>query len=287
MHTPSLRFGTSTWNYDSWVGLVYKEKHKTAAEYLAEYARQFKTAEIDSWFYHIPKREEVIAYKEAVSPDFRFTAKVPQQICLTHFRPKKKEDPLVPNPDFLSVDLFNHFLKAIEPLLPQIDGLMFEFEYLNKLKMASLAAFLDHLGPFVAKLPVGLPYALEPRNQNYLKKSYFEFVSEKKLIHVLSERQFLPPIYEVYQNFEAYFGDTIIIRLLGGDRREIETLTGEKWDKIVLEKPELPEIARMLNRMMKKKAVTINVNNHYEGSAPITIQRLEELRASLASEKSA
>lgn len=272
-----VRFGTSTWTYDSWIGLVYEKKHQTAAEYLEEYARHYKTAEIDSWFYHLPTRKEVERYKAAVGPDFRFTCKVPQQICLTHLRPTHGEigAGLRPNPDFLSEERFEGFLSAIEPLLPQIDAIMFEFEYLNRQKMPSLDLFLDQLEGFFAKMPAGLPYAIEPRNQNYLKQTYFDFISSKNLIHVLSERRFLPHICEVYENFKQSFGETIIIRLLGGDRKEIEKLTGEKWNKIVDEKKELPDIIRMIGEMDHAgKNVTVNVNNHYEGSAPLTIGRM-------------
>jgi uncharacterized protein YecE (DUF72 family) len=60
----NLRIGTCSWNYPSWVGLVYSQPKRTAVEYLHEYSRKYTTAEIDSWFYKIPTPAEVDAYGE-------------------------------------------------------------------------------------------------------------------------------------------------------------------------------------------------------------------------------
>lgn len=73
--------------------------------------------------------------------------------------------------------------------------------------------------------------------------------------------------------------DFTIIRLHGGDRLEIETQTQEMWDKVVSPKPEaLKAAADIVNWNLEHKIVTIvNINNHFEGSAPISIQRFIEL----------
>jgi len=128
MNRENVQFGTCSWNYDSWVGLVYPSKMDRAVSYLPYYAKKFNTAEIDSWFYRIPDERDVREYKEAVPESFRFTCKVPQQITLTHHRNRKRGTPLRKNGDFLSVPLFEAFVRAVEPLLPQIDAVMFEFE---------------------------------------------------------------------------------------------------------------------------------------------------------------
>jgi uncharacterized protein YecE (DUF72 family) len=271
-----LYLGTCTWNYDSWAGLVYDRQASTAAEYLRQYAQRYNAVEIDSWFYHMPNGREVTAYKDAVGPEFRFTCKVPQEICLTHLRGKPGEA-LAPNPHFLSLDLLSTFLDTVSPLFGQIAAVMFEFEYLNKQKCPSLNAFIEKLGSFFAKAPRGMPYALEPRNANYLKPQYFQFVQQQGLIHVLSEKQYLPHIYDVYDQFTAYFGDTVVIRLLGGDRKAIEAKTGNSWDRLVEPKDDLAAVARMIAQMRETRVVITMANNHYEGSAPLTLKRLLEL----------
>lgn len=77
-----------------------------------------------------------------------------------------------------------------------------------------------------------------------MKQPYFAFVDSKNIIHVLSEMRYLPHIDEVYQKFGQSSGDTIIIRLLGRDRKEIEKLSGEEWNKLVsqlIDEPRLPD----------------------------------------------
>lgn len=281
-----INFGTCTWNYESWVGLIYTNPCRTAAEYLVEYSKHYTTAEIDSWFYKIPSRREVLNYKNAVDSSFRFTCKVPQMICRTHLNKPGDKGPLIANPDFLSLELFDKFISEIDPLIDQIDALMFEFEYLNKQKMSGLNEFIDKLGAFFTKLPKKLPYALEPRNSNYLKIPYFDFVKGMNLIHVLSEKNYMPHAYDIYNQFGNYFGDTLVVRLLGGDRKEIEEKTNCKWDAIIDPKEDLDAIVTFLELVEShSKKVYVNVNNHYEGSAPLTVIRImERLKKRLALE---
>ncbi|MGD9202119.1 MAG: DUF72 domain-containing protein [Chitinispirillia bacterium] len=58
----SLKIGTCSWNYPSWVGLVYSKKCALSSMYLNEYAEVFRTVEIDSWFYKLPNKKDVSDY---------------------------------------------------------------------------------------------------------------------------------------------------------------------------------------------------------------------------------
>jgi hypothetical protein len=71
----------------------------------------------------------------------------------------------------------------------------------------------------------------------------------------------------------------IVIRLHGGDRGEIEQLTHEQWDNIVDPKDnDLALLGGMVNDMTQQGfQVFINVNNHYEGSAPKTIEKIKRI----------
>ncbi len=275
----AILYGTCSWNYDSWVGLVYSRPRRTAAEYLPEYAEHFPTAEIDSWFYRIPGRADVLSYAASVPDDFRFTCKVPREITLTHLRGSGKNAP-ASNPQFLSPRRFAEFLAAVEPLLPRIDAIMFEFEYLNRQKMPGQGEFLSRLDDFFSSVPAGLPFALEPRNANYIDAAYFDFLNRRGLIHVYSEKQYMPHVYDVFRSHGAPAAETSVIRLLGGDRGEIEGITGGSWDRIVLGKADKPLVAGMARDLkFQGKKVIVNVNNHYEGSAPLSIRSLRELEA--------
>jgi len=266
-----LRIGTCSWNYDSWVELVYSKKCRTASEYLGEYSSMYNTVEIDSWFYKMPSAQTVQDYLNQVDDEFRFTCKVPNRISLTHLRNSGGES----NPDFLSPSLFNKFLSEIEPMLPRIDALMLEFEYLNREKMESLSQFLSSFEDFLKGVESRLPIAVEIRNSNYLHRDYFELLKAYNVIHVFSEKTYMPPIHEIYNKYKEHLTDSSVIRLLGENRAEIEKKARNKWNRILEPKDRLGDIVAMIQDMTRNKMkVTINVNNHYEGSAPITIDRI-------------
>ncbi|NIV99668.1 DUF72 domain-containing protein [Candidatus Saccharibacteria bacterium] len=65
----------------------------------------------------------------------------------------------------------------------------------------------------------------------------------------------------------------------GGDRQGIEKKSGKKWNQIWDDKDnELRSVADMINDLQSRGVeVYLNVNNHYEGSAPITIERITPL----------
>ena len=69
-------------------------------------------------------------------------------------------------------------------------------------------------------------------------------------------------------------------RLHGADREEIEASTGKDWSRIIVPRPEGIRAGAAIARSNAQKGVLtiVNVNNHYEGSAPLTIGRfLDEL----------
>ena len=87
----------------------------------------------------------------------------------------------------------------------------------------------------------------------------------------------MPDIQKVYSDFAPLLQGTSIIRLLGPDRQGIEKMIGKAWDKVVAPKDvEIPGIARLVRKMVDQSGMDIylNVNNHYEGSAPVTIEKL-------------
>ncbi len=279
-----LRIGTCSWKYDSWQGIVYSSKSKI--NYLEEYGAIYNTVEIDQWFWSLfddiiklPEERTVKEYSNSVPDDFKFTIKVPNSITLTHFYPSKNSKTLRPNSHFLDPDLFHKFLKCLEPMSGRVGALMLQFEYLNRQKMNSQAEFIDRITAFLETVEHKYPVCLEIRNPNYLNKSYFECLTKNKVSHVLLQGYYMPPIRDVFKKFEDYLGSTVIIRLHGPDRKKIEEITAGDWSKIVLPKDEklswLPSIVTYL--LEREVDIYINVNNHFEGSAPLTIEKIKRL----------
>lgn len=286
-----LRIGTCSWKYDSWKGLIYDSgKRYSRDDYLPDYANYFNTVEIDQWFWslfatgaRLPDPAVVRRYVDSVPDDFRFTVKAPNAVTLTHCyakQPTGSEDLAnEPNPHFLSRDLLHRFLEILEPMHNKLGPVMFQFEYLNKKKMSSLGAFLDRLGAFFQQAPAGFQYAIETRNPNYLKADCTAFLREHDLGFVLLDGYYMPRISEVVGELDIRTAPFSIIRLHGPDRAGIEERTGGVWNKIVEPKDDGLKVTVDIIRQNAEANVEtyVNVNNHYEGCAPLTIERLLEL----------
>lgn len=281
-----LRIGTCSWKYNSWVDLVYSNSQ--SKDYLYEYSRKFDTVEIDQWFWSLfppakavlPRKNIVNEYKKSVPDDFLFTIKVPNSITLTHFYKDAKESELKPNPFFLSVELFNEFINSIEPMKKQVACLIFQFEYLNKLKMSSLSAFQLRFKEFYNKLNRKVPpIGIEIRNPNYLNEKYFSFLSELGIAPVFLEGYYMPPVVEVYNKFKKYINHLAVIRLHGPDRKGMEKIADDNWSKIYINRDkELISIVEMIKELQSNEVdLFVNVNNHFEGSAPLTIKKINNL----------
>jgi len=76
-----------------------------------------------------------------------------------------------------------------------------------------------------------------------------------------------------YKTFLKYL---VVIRLHGPDRKGIEKKTLNRWNEIVSPKDdELNGVSQMVRELNERDiAVYVNINNHYEGSAPKTIGKI-------------
>jgi len=279
-----VRFGTCSWKYDSWKGIVYSDTNKK--NHLKEYSQQFNTVEIDQWFWSLfqpsrvvlPQKRVVEEYKNSVPDDFLFTIKVPNSITLTHFYKDSKSDPLKVNPYFLSNELFAEFLSSIEPIKRQVCCLIFQFEYLNKQKMGSLGEFLNKFSEFYREVDKEIPViGIEIRNPNYLKESLFQFLNEHNLVPIFLEGYYMPPVTEIYSKFKKYINRIAVLRLHGPERKGIEKIANDQWNQIYINRDEeIKSIVEMINELQQNEVdIFVNVNNHYEGSAPLTIQKIK------------
>ncbi len=278
----NIYIGTCSWKYDSWRGLVYSQS--IDLNYLAEYSRKYNTVEIDQWFWSLfpggkvvlPRPAVVQEYVQAVPPDFKFSIKFPNSLTLTHYYRKDKTKELQLNPFFLSTDLYNRFLDILTPMHKHIGVLMLQFEYLNKQKMKSQQEFIDKLEQFVNQVGRRFELAIEIRNPNYLNSSYFKFLKILKLSHVFLQGYYMPALSDIYDQFAEKLVSPVVIRLHGPDRNSVEEKSGGMWNKII--EPRNKEISRITEIITdlnaRKLDVYVNVNNHYEGSAPLTIEKI-------------
>jgi uncharacterized protein YecE (DUF72 family) len=212
-------------------------------------------------------------YNNSTPDDFKFSIKVPNSITLTH--PYKSKEI---NKNFLSVDLFEAFLDSIDEIKPKVGMLMFQFEYLNKTKMNSQMDFQIKLEEFFSQLNRDWNYGIEIRNPNYLNDIWFTFLNNHNIAHVFLQGYYMPRIYETFEKFSSYFMNGSVIRLHGFDRKGIELKTNKIWNEIVDPQDDLAKIIEMIKLLLDSKIdLYLNVNNHFEGSAPLTIDKIKSL----------
>jgi len=288
-----LRLGTCSWKYDTWKGLVYEPlKTYRTDDYLVDYAKKLGSVEVDQWFWslfpgglRLPDPSVVRLYAKSVPDDFVFTVKAPNSLTLTHFYAKQTPQNAAyankPNPHFLDRDLLCGFLDSLSPLASKLGPVMLQFEYLNKQKMPSKEVFFERFGKFIESAPKGYQYAVEIRNPNYLSTAFFDFLKGHKLGFVYLDGYFMPPIGDVFEKFAPETASFQVVRLHGGDRFEIEGETREVWNKVVAPKPGgLKAAAKIVRANVKKRVLTyLNLNNHFEGSAPLSIGRFLDVLA--------
>jgi len=145
--------------------------------------------------------------------------------------------------------------------------------------MPSQKAFQEAFEAFIRKCPSGYSYCVEIRNPNYLNADYFSFLEKNGLHPVFLQGYYMPPIFDIYREHADTIRGLTVLRLHGPDREGMEEKTGGSWGRIVAPKDEeLERIAEMAGSLLKRDvSVYVNVNNHYEGSAPLTIEKLRKL----------
>jgi uncharacterized protein YecE (DUF72 family) len=80
---PQFFAGTSGWNYRNWRGTFYPET-LPAKKYLGFYAQNFRSAEVNYSFYHLPKVQTYESWYATAPADFVFALKLSRFI--THIK---------------------------------------------------------------------------------------------------------------------------------------------------------------------------------------------------------
>src|SRR4051812_9350434 len=110
---PELRFGTASFAYEGWKGLVYHD-HYSASRFkvdcLREYARfqPFRTVEFDFPFYRPPDDRQLARYAAALPPGFPVLSKVWEELTMPRFPdlPRHGERAGRENPRYLDPGAF-------------------------------------------------------------------------------------------------------------------------------------------------------------------------------------
>jgi uncharacterized protein YecE (DUF72 family) len=126
-----LYVGTSGYSYKEWKGTFYP-KDLPIQQMLRFYGERFRTVEINSTFYGMPKASVLQGWADTVPADFKFVLKAPKQI--THLQ--GLED---------AGDLVSHLLEVAGALKEHRGPLLFQLPPTSKKNVPRLRAFLTVL----------------------------------------------------------------------------------------------------------------------------------------------
>jgi len=242
----NVLLGTSGWSYEEWVGPFYVERRRL----LSDYARVFKTAEINSTFYRYPDRGMIYGLTRGSPKDFVFSAKLPRLITHT-----KKLGPEKGVRDDLErfLDLMGPMKDAgkLGPILVQLPP---RFAYSK----------IETLGEFLALLPENQDFAVEFRHPSWLRDETWSLLREHNVAYTIVDEPLLPP----EMVFTAGFS---YIRWHGRHRRP--------WFNYRYSEEELDEwVPRVKEAAEKTEKVYGYFNNHFHAYAPENcVQLLEKM----------
>ena len=280
---PNVRFGTSSWNYPGWKGLVYSRDYPASgasAEMLGEYARfpLFATVGIDASFYGPLTEKQLRSYATALPPGFPCVSKVWERVTVHTFAsPREKARGGERNPDFLNAELF--LREVWEPLATHFAGhlgpLVFEFQTIARQEKLSPQGFADRLDAFFDRLPPEGRYAVEVRNPEFLTPAYFAVLRGHDVAHVFSSWTRMPSLGMQLDLAGSVTAGFLVARALLRPGRSYEEAVDAfaPYDRIREPNPELrADLARLVRTAERLRIPAyLLVNNRAEGSAPHTI----------------
>jgi uncharacterized protein YecE (DUF72 family) len=255
---PGILLGTSAFTASGWEGSFYP-RGMHSRDFLAYYATQLATVEVDSTFYGCPSARTVNNWADRTPEDFIFSVKVPQ--IITH------EKALI-NCDYE----FEEFVKTMDILGPKLGPMVFQFPVFDKWKFAKQDGFLAVLVPFLKKLPTNHKFVVEIRNKNWLDARFADLLREHNVALALTDTSFVPRPWEMKEKFDLITADFAYVRWLG-DRKGIEKQT-TTWDKAIVDRSvDLTNWVELFRRFVARNLkIFAYANNHYAGHGPATVK---------------
>ena len=276
-------FGTSSWSFPGWAGIVYSRKRTTtelAREGLREYARHplLTTVGIDRSYYAPLAPADLAMYAEQLPAGFRCCIKAPAAVTsLTLGPPGAREQA---NPDFLSIDrLVDDLLGPLALSFHEHTGpVILEFPPFARRARLEADEFLDRLDFFLTHVPKEFEYAIELRDRTLLNPRYRGLLETHGVAHTYNMWTAMPMPAEQATVVPPEEPPFSIVRLLlkPGTWYEDQREAFQPFDRLQAPDEAMRnDVVAVTGRALKRqKRVYILVNNKAEGSSPLTIVEL-------------
>ena len=281
----AVTFGTSSWAFPGWAGLVYPAGVSQSAlsrEGLRHYTRHplLRTVGVDRSYYAPIPLDDLRAWAGQVPDGFRACFKAPAAVTSRWSPTFGGRGGHAPNPDFLSVDRL--IADLLEPLYvafhPHTGPIVIEFPPGTRESSQPVSATLDAVDAFLERLPREFEYALEIRDAALLTPAYRALLAKHEIAHTFNYWSAMPSLVRqaaVVPPDEASF---TVLRLLlrPGTRYEDQRDRFKPFNRLVEPDETMrDEVVQLTTRALARgRRVYVLVNNKAEGSSPLTIEAL-------------
>lgn len=282
----SVRFGTMSWSFPGWRGLVFDsnvDAKRLSGGGLAAYVKHplFGAVEIDRSYYEPLEAEIFQRYAKQVPESFRFLVKAHEE-CTTprfplHARYGKKRG--LNNPHYFDASYATDMIvgPTVEGLGPKLGALLFQCP---PQEVYSPSDFVRRLRAFLKALPPGVPYAVELRNRELFTPEYAAALAETGAVHCHNAWSHMPSVLEQAKLIPPVARRPLVVRWLlrRGEEYEAARERFAPFDRIVEEDVASREsIARLVSKAAQHGVTTlVLINNKAEGCAPESIFRLAQ-----------
>lgn len=288
-----LRFGTSSWNYPGWAGLVWKRDYPDAAlsrHGLAAYAQHplFRTVGVDRGFYRPLSAAQFAAYAVQVPADFRFVVKAPSRVADAWLRDESGRG-RQPNPDFLAAGpaLRDFVEPALAGLGDKLGALVFQISPLPSAWLgrtpeltARLHAMLTAMPDLRAIAPDGV-VAVEVRDPQWLTPAFTQALRDAGATYCMGLHAKMPRIADQLPILRALWPGPLVCRwnlnpLHGAFGYEQARRQYAPYDRLVDPDPETrAALARVIaGTVGAGHNAYVTLSNKSEGSAPLSVVEL-------------
>ncbi len=275
-------FGTSSWSFPGWKGLVYSSTRTQAAlarEGLREYAQHplLTTVGVDRSYYAPIPVDDLREYASQLPPGFRCCLKAPAAVTAMALGAPGSQ---VPNPDFLSVDrLVADLLEPCAAVFHEHSGpIILEFPPFPRQQRLAPAEFHARLDRFLGALPRAFEYAVELRDASLLTPAYRAILASHGVAHTYNYWSAMPMPAAQAAVVPPEASDFAIVRLLlrPGTWYEGQRDRFKPFDRLVEPDEAMRADVEAVTRraLSRGRRVFILVNNKAEGSSPLTVMAL-------------
>jgi uncharacterized protein YecE (DUF72 family) len=276
----NLHFGTSSWTFPGWVGIVYAQLYSVPvlARYgLAAYARHplLNAVNLDSTFYKVQTTEYLAAYAAEVPDNFRFIVKAYAGLTTvpdSSIAVRRRTDPVFLDAAFAARAVVKPLVEAFGA---KLGALLFQFSPLGPRYTREPHRFVARLGEFLAALPAGPTYAIELRDPEFLGSEYESALRAAGAVHCSTVHSRMPPVDR--QVTRSHRGPLLIRWMLQpGDDYESAAARYAPFNRLQApDKLNRDCIAAMINAgLSSERDVYVVAANNAEGSAPLTLHEL-------------